>query len=184
MATPAELTTLLDRNRSFAKQFEAGDLKGRPRLKTSILSCLDPRVDPAHIFQLELGDAAVLRTAGGRVTPGVMRDLAILGMLAAGAPGVGGGPALLLVIHHTDCGTARLAIPEVGEQFAKRLGVSNEVVAAIAVTDPAATVRADIEKLRQAPGAPDSLIVGGFVYHVTSGTIEQVVAAAPLRSPS
>ncbi len=46
----ADLTTLLDRNRSFAEQFAAGDLKILPRMSTIILTCLDARVDPAHLF--------------------------------------------------------------------------------------------------------------------------------------
>ncbi len=49
MAT-GSFTTLLDRNRSFAEQFEAGDLPIRPRMSTILLTCLDARVDPAHIL--------------------------------------------------------------------------------------------------------------------------------------
>ena len=44
-----ELTTLLDRNRSFAEKFETGDLPIRPRMSTFILTCIDSRVDPAHL---------------------------------------------------------------------------------------------------------------------------------------
>ncbi len=75
-----ELTPLLDRNRSFAEQFAAGDLTIRPRMSTIILTCLDARVDPAHLFRFGLGDAVVIRNAGGRITPAVIRDLAILGL--------------------------------------------------------------------------------------------------------
>ncbi len=39
----ADLTTLLDRNRSFAEQFAAGDLKISPRMSTILLTCLDAR---------------------------------------------------------------------------------------------------------------------------------------------
>ncbi len=61
----SDLTTLLDRNRGFAEHFEAGDLAIRPRMSTIILICLDARVDPAHLFGLGLGDAFVIRNAGG-----------------------------------------------------------------------------------------------------------------------
>lgn len=186
MTTPTrtDLTTLLDRNRSFAAQFEGGELKIRPRLMTFILSCIDARVDPAHLFQLEPGDAIVLRTGGGRITPGVMGDLAVLGVLAANLPGGRGASAQLVIIHHNDCGMARLAVPEIQEQLAQRLGVSNEVVAAMAVTDPVATVNRDIEKLRRAPGAPDTLIVSGLVYDVNTGKVDEIVPAGPLRTAS
>ena len=46
----ADLTTLLDRNRRFAEHFAAGDLKISPRMSTILLTCLDARVDPAHVF--------------------------------------------------------------------------------------------------------------------------------------
>ncbi len=81
------LTALLDRNRSFAEQFDAGDLAIRPRMSTILLTCLDARVDPAHLFGLGLGDALVIRNAGGWITSAVLRDLAILGVLAGNMPG-------------------------------------------------------------------------------------------------
>ncbi len=59
--TSDSFTALLDRNRSFAEQFAAGDLTIRPRMSTIILTCIDARVDPAHLFGLGLGDAVVIR---------------------------------------------------------------------------------------------------------------------------
>ncbi len=69
--TSDSFTTLIDRNRSFAEQFEAGDLTIRPSLSTIILTCVDARVDPAHFFGLGLGDAVVVRNTGGRINPAV-----------------------------------------------------------------------------------------------------------------
>ena len=178
----ADLTTLLDRNRSFSEQFAAGDLKISPRMSTILLTCLDSRVDPAHLFGLGLGDALVIRNAGGRITPAVMRDLGILSVLGANMPGPGAMQPELVVIHHTDCGMSRLAKPVIQEQVATRLGLGMDEVAAMAITDPARTVQDDVERLRKTPGTPDQLIVSGFVYDVSSGTINQVVPPAPLRA--
>ncbi len=180
----ADLKTLLDRNRSFAERFEDGDLNVRPRMSTILLTCVDARVDPAHLFGLALGDAVVIRNAGGRITPAVMGDLAVLGVLAANLPGTGARQPQLVVIHHTDCGLGRLANPPIQQQVAKRLGLSDDEVAAMAVTDPTNTVQADIERLRHTPGTPDALIVTGLVYDVGTGTIDQVVPPAPLRATS
>ena len=178
----ASLTALLDRNRRFAEQFEAGDLKIRPRMSTIILTCRDARVDPAHLFGLGLGDALVLRNAGGRITRAVMGDLGILSVLAANMPGPGAMQPELVIIHHTDCGMSRLVNPAIQEQVATRLGLGMEEVVAMAITDPARTVQDDVERLRKTPGTPDHLIVSGFVYDVSSGTINQVVPPAPLRA--
>ena len=180
----ADLTTLLDRNRNFAKQFAAGDLKISPRMSTILLTCLDARVDPAHLFGLELGDAVVIRNAGGRITPAVMRDLGILGVLAAAVSPPGTSPMKpeLVVIHHTDCGMSRLANPAIQGQVAERLGLSVDEVSAMAISDPTTSVEDDIERLRQTPGTPDQLVVSGFVYDVSNGTINQIVPPAPLRA--
>ena len=176
----SDLITLLNQHRSFSEKSEAGELNIRPRLSTIVLTCLDARVEPAQLFKLELGDALVMRNAGGRITPAVMRDLAILSVLAANLPGAGGRPPELAIIHHTDCGMARLADGLIQHQVAQRLDLTDYDVAAMAVVDPTATVQSDIERLRQAPGAPDALVVSGLVYDVRRGTIEQVVSTGPL----
>ncbi len=88
----------------------------------------------------------------------------------------------LVVVHHTDCGTARLANPAIQQQAADRLGLTVDEIAAMAITDPATSVRADIERLRATPGTPDQLVVSGLVYDVADGTVTQVVAPAPLRA--
>ncbi len=177
-----DLTNLLDRNRSFAAQFEAGDLPIRPRRSTIILTCVDSRVDPTHFFGLDLGEAVVMRNDGGRITPAVIEDLAILGVLASNFPGNTPMRPEMVVIHHTDCGMSRLANPAIQEQVARKLGLSTDEVAAMADTDPARTVQDDVERLRNTPGTPDQLVVSGFVYDVSTGTINQVVPPAPLRA--
>ena len=180
--TSDSFTTLLDRNRSFAEQFKAGDLPIRPRMSTIILTCVDSRVDPAHIFGLGLGDAVVMRNAGGRITPEVMRDLAILGVLAANMPGPSAMQPELIVMHHTDCGMCRLANAAIQRQVAERLGVGVDEATAMAIINPTASVLDDIEQLRQTPETPDQLIVSGFVYDVKNGTINQIAPPAPLRT--
>ena len=176
-----DLAKLLDRNRIFADRFDKGNLTIRPRMSTILLTCVDSRVDPAHLMGLELGDAVVIRNAGGRVTPAVMKDIAVLGVLAANMPGAGAVQPQLVVIQHTDCGMSRLVNPLIQEQVAKKLDLSPDDVMAMAITDPAASVQENIEQLRRTPGTPDQLVVSGFVYDVSNGTISQVVPPAPLR---
>ena len=180
----ADLTMLIDRNRSFAEKFTAGDLKISPRMSTIFLTCLDARVDPAHLFGLGLGDALVMRNAGGRITPAVMGDLGILGVLAAAfsQPGISPRQLELVIVHHTDCGMSRLAKPVIQGQVAERLGLSVDEVSAMAISDPTTSVQDDVERLRHTPGTPDQLVVSGFVYDVSNGTIDQIVPPAPLRA--
>jgi len=75
---------LLERNKAFA----GTDLKDRvpaipfvPNRQVYVITCIDPRVDPASILGLELGDAIVARNVGGRVTPAVIQDVAWISYL-------------------------------------------------------------------------------------------------------
>ena len=68
-----DLTELIERNRSFATDFDGGELPIAPRFRQVILSCADSRIDPTHFFSLEPGDAVVLRSLGGRLTQGGRR---------------------------------------------------------------------------------------------------------------
>jgi carbonic anhydrase len=176
----SDLATLLERNRRFAADFREGDLAIRPRLSTVVLTCLDARVDPAHFLGLELGDVVVLRNAGGRITPAVLSDLAVLGFLAGRLPGNAATQLELAVIHHPDCGMSRLADPAAQQDLAERLGVEPADIASMAITDPAESVRADIETLRRMPGAPGSLVVSGHTYDVATGALSTIVEPAPL----
>ncbi len=107
----SDLPQLLEGNRRFSAHFADGKLPIRPRLSTVVLTCLDARVDPAHLFDLQLGDALVIRNAGGRVNPGVLTDLAVLGLLTAALPADKAMTLELVILHHTDCGMSRFADP-------------------------------------------------------------------------
>lgn len=179
----SNMTALLDCNRAFAEQFDAGDLAIRPRMSMIIVTCLDARVDPAHFLGLDLGDAFVVRNAGGRITPAVLQDLAILSALGASVPGPSAMQLELVVIQHTDCGMARLADPAVQREAANRLGLTAEAVAAMAISDPVASVRGEIERLRATAGTPNEMVVSGYVYDVADGSVDRIVAPAPLRAP-
>ena len=96
----ADIASALERNRAFAA---AGGHEGAgvfPKLRLFVITCLDPRVDPAHFLGLGLSDAMVVRNVGGRVTPEVINDVAFIGQLAENL--VPDGPLFeVAVIHHT-----------------------------------------------------------------------------------
>jgi carbonic anhydrase len=176
--TVADLQTLVDGNLEFARAFDQGDLAILPRLSTLVLTCLDARVDPAHFLGLELGDAFVMRNIGGRVTDEVIEHIAILRALAM----VAGGPALeVAIIHHTDCGTSRFTNPEVRKRLGQAAGTSEEAIERLAVTDPETSVAEDLDRLRAAPILPDELVVAGYVYNVTDGSVRETSASTSLR---
>ncbi len=81
-----------------------------------------------------------------------------------------------------DCGMSRLINPAIQGQVAERLGLSVDEVSAMAISDPTTSVQDDVDRLRHTPGTPDQMVVSGFVYNVSTGTINQVVPPAPLRT--
>jgi carbonic anhydrase len=124
-----------ERNGAFAEAGAYREAKIMPRLALMVLTCLDPRVDPAAILGIELGDAAVLRNAGGRVTGDVLDDVAFIGQMAAAA--VPEGPLFeLAIIHHNQCGTAALAHEPFRARLAATTGADPAELEHRAVIDP------------------------------------------------
>jgi carbonic anhydrase len=166
----------LARNRAFARGGGHKDAVVFPKLRLFVITCLDPRVDPAQFLGLGQSDAIVVRNVGGRVTPEVIEDIAFISQIAEGA--LPDGPLLeVAVIHHTQCGAAALADDEFRHRYAERIGGDESALRERAVLDPAATVRTDVELLRSAPGVSPRLIVSGHVYDVVTGLVHAVCSA-------
>jgi carbonic anhydrase len=165
-----------ERNRAFAA---AGGHQGAlvfPKLRLFVITCLDPRVDPAHFLDLGLSDAMVVRNVGGRVTPEVIDDVAFIGQLAENV--LPDGPLFeVAVIHHTQCGTGALADENFRRRYAERIGADESTLLTRAVLDPPATVTRDVERLRNAPAISPRVTVSGHVYDVVTGLVETVIPA-------
>ena len=173
------IDTLIDRNKRFAKREIHADLQLFPKEKTLVIGCVDPRVDPAMVLGLELGDALVIRNIGGRFTPETFQTMAALRVIAQ-AEDVTPGPGWnLVVLQHTDCGITRL-----GDQpglLANVLGVDPESLASMAIDDPAESVLFDVAAIKANPFLPAEFLVSGLVYDVATGLIEVVVPPGYLR---
>jgi carbonic anhydrase len=179
---------MLERNKDFAaQQSAAGALmpslpRAMPNVKAIIIGCADMRVDPAHVLGIKPGEAVVIRNIGGRITPGLLEQLGLLGRIGevAGAIPGGGGEFHIIVLHHTDCGITRLA----GEpaMLAHYFQVREEELKAKAVTDPRAAVAVDVASLRAIPALPGAWLLSGLVYNVATGLVEIVVPPAPIRA--
>jgi carbonic anhydrase len=168
---------LLRRNASFA-QTGAKDrvpaIPFIPNRQVYILTCIDPRVDPAQLFGLELGDAIVARTVGGRVTPAVLQDLAWISYLhATKTPDADWFE--FAVMHHTDCGSGFFADDGMRHEFAARGGYDDAELAALAVLDPAQTVPVDVARVLDSPLVSARVKVIGLAYDVKTGLVTTVV---------
>jgi carbonic anhydrase len=178
-----KMTPLLERNQQFTQTYTPAGL-GLPTAKLIIVTCLDHRVDPAIVLGLELGDAPVIRNAGGRVTQAVIDDIAFLAFLIEQLSGGEAATDALFevaVIHHTQCGTAFLSDTNFRKQAAEATGLPEVTLAASIVADPHETVKADVELLLNAPSLSPKVSVSGHVYDIATG---QVTTAVDARYPT
>jgi carbonic anhydrase len=180
----SNITALMERNKAFVS---SGAWRNTPRLPflpfkdLYIITCIDPRTDPADFLGIEFGDAIVARTVGGRIIDAVIRDLSYIGYLVeAKAPE---GPYFeAAVIHHTDCGSRLLEDPDLRHGFAQRTGYDEQELAALPATVPAETVRSDVDKILAAPQVSRRITVSGHVYDTATGQLETVAEPVAVGS--
>jgi carbonic anhydrase len=182
------IDSILQRNKEFAaKQSAAGTLmpslpRALPDVKAVIIGCADMRVDPAQVLGLKPGEAVVFRNIGGRITPGLLEQLGLLGRVgevAKAIPG-GGGDFHLIVLQHTDCGITRLA--EDTEMLSHYFQIQPGELKTKTVRDPRAAIAADVALLRKIPALPAGWLLSGLMYEVATGLVETVVPPAPIRT--
>lgn len=161
---------LVERNAAIAEHFTP-DPTMMPALGAMVITCADPRVDPAHILGLERGEALVVRNIGGRVTPATMQTIAMLGAIAQ-SEGVDPGAAGLeiIVLQHTDCGITRLH--DHRDALAHSFGIDASELDAKAIDDPRAAISIDLAALRAF--LPVGITLTGLLYDVDTGHVERV----------
>ena len=123
-----------------------------------------------------------MRNIGGRITPGLLEQLGLLGRIgqvAGEIPG-GGGEFHIIVLQHTDCGITRLT----GDPalLAHYLQIPEGELKTKSVSDPRKAVALDVAALRAIPALPGEWRISGLVYDVATGLVEIVVPPAPIRT--
>ncbi len=154
----AEIARLLAANAAYAAA-RANVADPRPGQRLAVVTCMDARIDVFAALGLHLGEAHVLRNAGGRVTADVLRSLA----LSAHVLGVD----TVVVMQHTKCGLAGVTDEELRRLTGADLGF-------FPIEDHAAALREDIEFLAATPYLQPLKVIAGFVYDVESGEIDDV----------
>jgi len=156
--------SLVDANRAYAAAFTEGDRAKRPARELFVLTCMDARIDPLRLLGLELGDAHVMRNAGGRVSDDALRSVVISSALL--------GTREVVVIHHTDCGLGHTTDEQVRHDLAAQgVDVGNLWIGAFDDLD--GSVRDDVATLRSSLAAAD-IAVTGYVYDVRTGALRTV----------
>ena len=149
----------------YAAAFDKGDLPLPPAKHLAVVACMDARLDPQQLLGLQEGDAHVIRNAGGVVTSGELRSLAISQRLL--------GTREIVLIHHTDCGMLTFTDDVFKADIERETGLKPPW-SPEAFSDLDADVRQSIARIRADPFIPHTDAVRGFVYDVRTGTLREV----------
>lgn len=170
----AAVNDLVEANRRFAEGFVEGDRPIPPRRKVVVLTCMDARLHPEKFLGLGIGDAHVIRNAGGRASEDALRSLIISSHLLATREYV--------VIHHTDCGMLTFANEDLRMKLKEDTGADASGIDFLPFADLEESVREDIRRIKESPFIPPEGTISGFVYDVRTGRLEQVEGPSPVRA--
>jgi len=154
-----EIAGLLAANRGYAAA-RAKLHDARPSRHLAVVTCMDARIDVFAVLGLHLGEAHVIRNAGGRVTDDVLRSLALSSHVL--------GVDTVVVMQHTECGLAGVSDDELQERTGADLGF-------FPIDDHAAALKEDVELLAGTAYLTPLRVIAGLVYDVETGEIEDVV---------
>lgn len=159
------IEALLAQNAQYAQQFNQGNLPTPPALHLAVVTCMDARLDVYRLLGLNLGEAHVIRNAGGVVTEDVIRSLVISQRLL--------DTREIVLIHHTDCGMLTFKDDAFKAQIEAEVGIKPPF-AMEAFSDLTADLRQSIARIKASPFLPYKEQIHGFLYDVKSGKLQEV----------
>ena len=151
-----------------AQQYEAvvggSQLPTKPSKQLAVVACMDSRIDVFALFGLKLGEAHVIRNAGGIITDDVLRSLTLSQRLL--------GTREVAILQHTKCGLHELD----EEQLRSDIEAQGSAVPPWpfgSFSDVKVSVRDAVEAVRNSPFVPHTDAVSGFVYDVETGHLSE-----------
>ena len=156
---------LLAANKRYAADFTMGDFDGIAHAGVAIVTCMDSRIDPLRMVGLTAGDAKIFRNPGGRITPQALEAL-VLGVHLLSVERI-------LIVPHTKCAMASHTERDLRVRVTRSAGQDASWQPFHVVADQIAALQEDVQKVRSHPLIPDAVAVGGFMYYVDTGLLDQ-----------
>ena len=166
MSTP-DFSDLLAANGRYQEDFSLSGFDGIARAGVAMITCMDSRIEPLEMIGLSTGDAKIIRTPGGRVTPDALVGC-VLGVHLLGV-------TRILVVPHTRCAMASGEDADVIDRVRRETGQDLSDMTLGASTDQRARLIEDVDLLRTHPHVSERATVGGFLYDVDSGALQQLL---------
>ena len=153
-------------NQAYVNLHGRAHLPIKPKTKVAIITCMDSRLHVAPALGLALGDAHILRNAGGRVTEDMIRSLVISQQQL--------GTREVVVLHHTDCGAQTFENADFVADLEDRFQVDLQNQDFLPFKDVEESVRQDVALLKSSPLISEDIAIFGAVYDVDTGRISPV----------
>ncbi|MFA9408832.1 MAG: beta-class carbonic anhydrase [Candidatus Dadabacteria bacterium] len=156
-------------NNKYSEEFgNKSDLEIPPVRRLAVLTCMDTRLEPMKFLGLELGDAHIIRNAGGRASDDAIRSLVISTTLL--------GTNEWLVIHHSECGMERFTQEEMGKLLKERLNtIEGEFVNWLSISDRIESVKHDVIRIRTHPLVSKDIKLSGYLFDIKTGELQEVI---------
>jgi carbonic anhydrase len=163
----ADFDDLLSANRDFASDFGLAGFDGVAHAGIAVVTCMDSRIDPLGMLGLKPGDAKIFRNPGGRVTEQALEAL-VLGVHLLNVNRI-------LVVPHTRCAMTSSTEEELQQRVGASAGQDASWHRFHVVADQRAALEQDVRTVESHPLIPDTVKVGGFIYDVDTGLLDQIL---------
>ena len=159
-----EFEHILEQNERFAEAFDRSALTAAPLTGLAILTCMDARIDVEDALGLRVGDAHIIRNAGGLASEDAIRSLVVSQQLL--------GTREIIVIAHTRCGLHDADEDALRRRIEDSTGFSTDMGFG-SFADLDQMVRDQVEVLATKPALLD-VPIRGLVYEVETGRLREV----------
>jgi carbonic anhydrase len=165
-ATKNIFDELMEHNKGYAQRFDLGHLQTPPVKKLVVLTCMDSRMDLEQLLGLRVGDAHMIRNAGGIATDDAIRSLILSTHLL--------GTRAIVVIQHTQCGLMSVTDEEFRSRLSLETGRDASHLNFHSFQDIDHNIAEQVSRIREHPFLPKQIQVRGYAYDVRSGALREI----------
>jgi len=162
----SQLEYIKKENDKYSQEFKDGNLPLPPSRKIAVLACMDARLLVDQVLGLKIGEAHIIRNAGGVATDDAIRSLIIAHELL--------GTHEIIVINHTDCGMVTFKDEDLQKKISEKYNEDATNIHFHAFEKIEEHVKNQVKLIRSVPFLSEIVSVSGFIYDVSNGRITQV----------
>ncbi len=163
----SNIQDMLNANENYALEFKYAELKSKPLKKVAVLACMDTRLSIENILGLSIGEANIIRNAGGIATDDAIRSLIVSHHFL--------GTEKFIVINHTDCGMQKITDEDIRNNLRQKLNKDPNEIRFHTFANLEENVKEQVQKIKASPFLPQDISIYGFVYNTQTGRLKKIV---------